>query len=198
MNNIKKDMLVELCDGNYATSYGFVNGANGIFKASTTYCEKTIIWIMFQNFKIETLTRIYIYIVCCVLVLKVDVIYSEPSLVIVLKEYKCMCMSYIIYIYIICVYKVHSCSIFTLLNNFQNIIQQSPEHCLIIIMGDFNVDILKDNNQPKNKQELLYFIDKFQLKSQFSESTTKVGLQLDHIWANIIGNECKFGVTKAY
>jgi hypothetical protein len=47
MNNIKKDMLVELCDGNYATSYGFVNGVNGIFKASTTYCEKTIIWIMF-------------------------------------------------------------------------------------------------------------------------------------------------------
>jgi hypothetical protein len=65
-------------------------------------------------------------------------------------------------------------------------------------MGNFNVDILKDSNQPKNKQELLYFMDKFQLKSQFSESTTKVGLQLDHIWANIIGNECKFGVTKAY
>ena len=40
-------------------------------------------------------------------------------------------------------------------------------------MGDFNVDILKDNNQTKNKQELLDFMDKFQLKSQFSESTTK-------------------------
>ncbi len=45
--NIKKDMLVELCVGNYATSDGFVNGDNDIFKASTTYCEKTIIWIMF-------------------------------------------------------------------------------------------------------------------------------------------------------
>ncbi len=67
----------------------------------------------------------------------------------------------------------HSCSIFTFLNNLQTIIQQSPKHCLIIIMGDFNVDILKDNNQAKNKQELLYFMDKFQLKSQFSESTTK-------------------------
>ncbi len=31
-------------------------------------------------------------------------------------------------------------------------------------MEDFNVDILKDNNQPK-KKELLYFMDKFQLKS---------------------------------
>jgi exonuclease III len=78
-------------------------------------------------------------------------------------------------IYIVCVYKVHSCSIFTFLNNFQTIIQQSPKHCPIIIIGDFNVNILKNNNQTKNKQELLYFMDKFQLKSQFNESTTKVG-----------------------
>jgi len=26
-------------------------------------------------------------------------------------------------------------------------------------------------------------MDIFQLKSQFSESTTKVGFQLDHVWA---------------
>jgi hypothetical protein len=38
---------------------------------------------------------------------------------------------------IVCVYGAHSCSIFTFLNNLQTIIQQSPEHCLIIIMGDF-------------------------------------------------------------
>jgi hypothetical protein len=41
-------------------------------------------------------------------------------------------------------------------------------------------------------------MDKFQLKSQFSENTTKVGSQLDHIWANVPGNECKSCVTKAY
>jgi hypothetical protein len=50
-------MLVELCIANYAKSNGLVNGANDIFKGSTTYCEKIIIWIMFQNFKIETLTK---------------------------------------------------------------------------------------------------------------------------------------------
>jgi hypothetical protein len=54
---MKKYMLVELCVGNYATYDGLVNGADGIFKASTTYCGKTIIWIMFQNFKIGTLIR---------------------------------------------------------------------------------------------------------------------------------------------
>jgi hypothetical protein len=43
-------MLVELCAGNYATFDGLVNEVDGIFKTSKTYCEKTIIsiiWIMF-------------------------------------------------------------------------------------------------------------------------------------------------------
>jgi hypothetical protein len=55
--HIKDNMLIELCVGNYAMYDGLVNGANGIFKASTTYCGKTIIWIMFQISKIGTLTR---------------------------------------------------------------------------------------------------------------------------------------------
>jgi len=50
-------------------------------------------------------------------------------------------------IHIVCVYKIHSCSFFTFLNNFQTIIQQYPKRCPIIIMGDFNVDVLKDNNK---------------------------------------------------
>ncbi len=49
--------MVELFDGNYATFDGLVNGADGILKTSTTYFEKTIIWIMFQNYKIGTLIR---------------------------------------------------------------------------------------------------------------------------------------------
>jgi hypothetical protein len=51
-------MLVKLWVENYATYGGFVNGTNGIFKASKmTYCDKIIIWIMFQICKIETLTK---------------------------------------------------------------------------------------------------------------------------------------------
>jgi len=65
-------------------------------------------------------------------------------------------------------------------------------------MRDFSVDIIKNNNEPKNKQEILYFMDKFQLKSQFSENTTKVGSQLDHIWPNVPINEYKFGIIEAY
>jgi hypothetical protein len=101
-------------------------------------------------------------------------------------------------IHIVCVYRIHSCSIFTYLNNIQTIVEQSFEHCPIIIIGDFNVDILKDNSQAKNEQELLYFMDKFQLKSQFSESATKAGFELNYIWTNVLGNECKFGLIEAY
>ncbi len=48
----------------------------------------------------------------------------------------------------------------------------------------------------KKKQELLYFMDKFKLKPLFNESTTKVGFHLDHIWANALKNECKYGEYK--
>ncbi len=36
--NINIYMLVELCASNYATFNGLVNGVDGIFKTSTTYC----------------------------------------------------------------------------------------------------------------------------------------------------------------
>jgi hypothetical protein len=40
-------------------------------------------------------------------------------------------------------------------------------------------------------------MDKFHLKSQFRESPTRAISQLDYIWANVPGNECKSPVTKA-
>ncbi len=55
--------MVELCVGDYATLDGLMNEVDDIFKASTTCCEKTVTWIMFQNFKIGTLTRENIIII---------------------------------------------------------------------------------------------------------------------------------------
>ncbi len=48
---IKQNMVVELFVGNYATYDGLVNGANGVFKTSTSYHNKTIVWILFPNKK---------------------------------------------------------------------------------------------------------------------------------------------------
>ncbi len=44
--HIRKYMLIESCVDNYATFDGLFNRAYGIFKTST-YNNKTIIWIMF-------------------------------------------------------------------------------------------------------------------------------------------------------
>jgi hypothetical protein len=55
--HIKQDMVVELCVGNYATYDGLVNGANGVFKISTSYHNKTIVWILFPNPKIRMLAK---------------------------------------------------------------------------------------------------------------------------------------------
>jgi hypothetical protein len=41
-------------------------------------------------------------------------------------------------------------------------------------------------------------MDKFKLKSKFSEIITKAKSQLHHIWINVLGNECKSNVTKVY
>jgi hypothetical protein len=58
---MKQNMLIELCVGNYATFDGLVNGANGIFKTSISYHNKTIIWISFPNKKIGMLVTIHLY-----------------------------------------------------------------------------------------------------------------------------------------
>jgi hypothetical protein len=59
-------------------------------------------------------------------------------------------------IHIVCVYRTHSCSISTFLNNLQTIIQHSPKHCPIIIMKYINVDILKNNNQAEKTKKIKF------------------------------------------
>jgi hypothetical protein len=54
----KKNMLVELCVGNYAIHDGVVNGANRIFQGSTKmFNSQEVIWILFNNPKCDKLTR---------------------------------------------------------------------------------------------------------------------------------------------
>jgi hypothetical protein len=71
------------------------------------------------------------------------------------------------------------------------LIQNSLNDCPFIFLRDFNIDISNDSNHKKNKQKLIKFMNKFELKSQFKNITTKIGSQLDHIWSNVPRNECK-------
>jgi hypothetical protein len=49
--HVKQSMVVELSLGNYATYNGLVNGVDSVFKTSTSYHNKTIVWILFPNKK---------------------------------------------------------------------------------------------------------------------------------------------------
>jgi hypothetical protein len=54
-------------------------------------------------------------------------------------------------IHIVCVYKAHSCSVFTFLNKLQIIIQLSPKHCPIIIMAYLSTFQKNNNHGEINK-----------------------------------------------
>jgi hypothetical protein len=54
---VKKRLLIELCDGNYAMFDGIVICADRLFKASTTCLDKSIMWIIFSNTKAGTFTK---------------------------------------------------------------------------------------------------------------------------------------------
>ncbi len=78
------------------------------------------------------------------------------------------------------------------------LIQKSPNDCPLIVLGDFNIDILDESIHKNNKQQLIEFMNKLKLKIQFKIITTKIGSQLDHIWSNVLGNESKSSVSKTY
>jgi hypothetical protein len=39
---------------------------------------------------------------------------------------------------------------------------------------------------------------KLKLKLESNRNTTKVGFQFNHIWSNVLGNECKYIVIETY
>lgn len=55
---LKPKMLVELCVGNYNTSDGLVNGADGTFQLASQQNNTTIIWIHFTQQEIGQQTRL--------------------------------------------------------------------------------------------------------------------------------------------
>jgi endonuclease/exonuclease/phosphatase family metal-dependent hydrolase len=46
------------------------------------------------------------------------------------------------------------------LNTLETLIQKSPNDCPFIVLGDFNINILDDNNHKNNKQQLIDLMNK--------------------------------------
>jgi hypothetical protein len=60
----------------------------------------------------------------------------------------------------------------------KNIVQKMPSHCLIVIIGDFNIYFLTKTNQSLTLQA---FMNKYNFKFTFIEDTIINDTQIDHI-----------------
>jgi hypothetical protein len=60
-------------------------------------------------------------------------------------------------------------------------VQKSPNECPLIILGNFNIDILNDINHKNNKQQLIEFMN-CKSKSQFKNNKNKISLFLQQTW----------------
>jgi hypothetical protein len=70
-----------------------------------------------------------------------------------------------------------------------------PKDYPTILIGDFNIDMLKKTPRSTTFQNLMY---KYKLKLTFFENTTINNTQIDHIWTNAPTQQCHSGVIQAY
>ncbi len=66
-----------------------------------------------------------------------------------------------------------------------------PQDYLTILIGDFNIDMLKKTFQSTHFKNLM---NKYKLKFAFIESTTIGSTQIDYIWTNAPTQQCHSGV----
>jgi len=70
-----------------------------------------------------------------------------------------------------------------------------PKGYATILIGDFNIDMLKKTPQSTTFQNLMY---KYKLKLTFFENTIINNTHIDRIWTNAPTQQCHLGVTQAY
>jgi len=56
------------------------------------------------------------------------------------------------------------------------LVLKSPNDSPLVILENFNIDILKDINHKNKKNKVIDSMNIFKLKSQLKNNTTKVGL----------------------
>jgi hypothetical protein len=82
--------------------------------------------------------------------------------------------------YHMCVHKSHSHFISIFLSTLKALVQKFANDCPLITLRNFNINILNDTNNKNNKSQLIDFMNRFKLKSQFEKNITKVESQLNH------------------
>jgi hypothetical protein len=111
---------------------------------------------------------------------------SPPHLTKILKKLK---------LYIFVVYKPPKMKILCFNSILETILKYVPKDFPIILIGEFNIDILKKTPQSTKFQNLM---EKYNLKFILSKSTTINNTQINNIWINAPTQQCHLRVTKAY
>jgi len=101
-------------------------------------------------------------------------------------------------IYVITLYRSHSTKITKFLEILENLINDAPIECPIIILGDFNVDLSNHSTQHYEIEKILDSMNKNNLKQKKINIYYPKNSLIDHIWSNIAGTSTKYGVTDAY
>jgi hypothetical protein len=65
----------------------------------------------------------------------------------------------------------------------------------IVIIGDFNIEMLTNTLQ---SMELKQIMNKYGLQLVSFEITTIYNTQIDHIWTNVLLQQCHFGSSTTY
>jgi endonuclease/exonuclease/phosphatase family metal-dependent hydrolase len=80
-------------------------------------------------------------------------------------------------------------------SNLETILKDIPKSYPTILIGDFNINMLKETFQSTTFQNLMH---KNRLKLTFFESTTINNTQINHIWTNAPTQQYHLGVTQNY
>jgi hypothetical protein len=90
-------------------------------------------------------------------------------------------------LYIIAIYEPPKLQVSHFNSILESIIQKMLSHCPTIIIGDFNINFLIKTNQSSTLQA---FMNKYNLKLTFIESTTINYTQINHMWTNASIQQC--------
>ncbi len=98
-------------------------------------------------------------------------------------------------IYVIAIYKPPHKQVSYFISILKPILKKTLTNCPIVIIGDFNIEMLTNTLQ---WMELKKIMNKYGLQLVSFETTTIYNILIDHIWINVLLQQCHFGSTKAY
>jgi len=84
--------------------------------------------------------------------------------------------------------------LFYFISILETILEKIPIDYPTIVIGDFNVNMLTNTSQSKTLQNM----NKYKFKNIILSGKKNHNTQIDHIWINVLTQQCHFGSTKAY